>query len=57
MAGKIIATVILKEFNRTVFSHFRSLVKKLVSAVFRGQGVLTRRFKELFWKFIELIWL
>jgi hypothetical protein len=47
MADKIIVTVILKEFNRKVFSHFHSLVKILVSAVLRGRGVLTRRFKEL----------
>lgn len=47
MVGKIIATVILKEFNKKVFNHFHSSVKILVSVVLRGQEVLTRRFKGL----------
>lgn len=57
MVGKIIATVILKGFNRKVFNHFHSLVKILGLAVLKGQGVLIKRFKEPLLKIIGLIWL
>ena len=55
MAGRIIAIVILKEFNRKVFSRFHSLVKILELAVLRGREVLQKSFKERPTKFIEII--
>ena len=48
--------MILKGFNRKVFSRFHNLVKILELAVLKGREVLQRSFKERHKKFIEIIW-